>query len=381
MSLIFAYQAVVAWLAALIAANAAVNFLVFKKPRALVSTGGDSGLPMISILVPARNEEDNIDACVTSLLALNYPNFEVVALDDGSEDSTYARLCRIRDRDYRLRVLVGSELPDGWCGKPHACWQLANAARGEYLLMTDADCVFAPDALLLALGALQEHRADMVSLYPNVICETFWERLILPTMAYIVFGFLPTPLVRGSRHHWFSPCNGAFIFMPRSTYFDVDGHRAVRNQIAEDIKFAQNLKRRGKSLWYGDGSRVYSVRMYRNLDEILAGFTKNLFPAFDRKLWLLVPILALLTIVFVLPPIWAVDGVLTGASWAFLPMLTYAAVSSVRFGLSTRFGNDGPLYGFLTPLAWAMTVAIAIRSIVASYSKGLEWKGRRYPPA
>jgi chlorobactene glucosyltransferase len=378
MPVLFIYNAAVAAFACLILLNAIVNFFVFAKPRAMVATGGDAGLPLVSILVPARNEEDNIEACVRSLLELNYPNFEVVVLDDGSEDSTYARLCRLRDRDYRLRVLVGSELPEGWYGKPHACWQLAQAARGDYLLFTDADCTLAPDAVLMALGALIEHKADAVSLYPDVRCTSFWDRLILPMMGYIVVGFLPILLVRGSRHHWFSPCNGAFIFLPRATYFDVDGHRAVRDQMAEDIKFAQNLKRRGKALWYGDGSSAYTVRMYRSFAEIIAGFSKNIYPAFDRKFWLLAFVLACLVVVFVLPPLWAVYGYLTGARWMWLPMLTYIGLVGVRLGLTARFGNDGVGYALLLPVAWAMTVAIAIRSIVVS-SSGAEWKGRSYP--
>ena len=372
------YHVVVAAFACLILVNALINFAIFRKPRALVSAVDDV-LPMVSVLVPARNEEDNIDACVESLLRLNYPNFEVLVLDDNSDDTTYARLCRIRDRDYRLRVLVGSELPPGWCGKPHACWQLAQAAKGDFLLMTDADCILAPDAILMALGAVDEHQADAVSLYPDVKCETFWERLILPTMAYIVFAFLPIALVRGTSHPWFAPCNGAFIFTTRTTYLDIDGHRAVRGQVAEDIKFAQNLKRRGKSLWYGDGSSVYSVRMYHNFAEIVAGFSKNLFAAFDRKLWLIVPILIGLTIGFVLPPLWAIYGYIVGAAWTLLPMGVYIAMAAIRFGISARFSNDGPWYGLLTPLAWGMTVAIAIRSIVLSYSKSAEWKGRRLP--
>ena len=182
MSALYLYHVFVAAMAGLMLLNALVNFVVFRKPRALVGHA-DQALPMVSVVVPARNEEANIEACVESLLRLNYPNFEVLVLDDNSEDTTYTRLCRLRDRDHRLRVLVGSELPTGWCGKPHACWQLAQAANGEYLLMTDADCILAPDAILMALGGLAEHRADAISLYPDVRCETFWEKLILPTMA------------------------------------------------------------------------------------------------------------------------------------------------------------------------------------------------------
>ncbi len=136
--------------------TALVNFASFRKPRAFVATGGDSELPLVSVLVPARDEEANIEACIRSLLGLNYPNFEVIALDDRSSDDTYAILCRLRDQDYRLRVLVGADLPPDWYGKPNACWQMAQAAQGEFLLLTDADCTFAPDALLLALGAMQD---------------------------------------------------------------------------------------------------------------------------------------------------------------------------------------------------------------------------------
>ena len=352
---------------------------MFRKPRALVATGGDAALPMISVLVPARNEEGNIAACVESLLALNYPHFEVLALDDHSTDDTYARLCRLRDRDPRLRVLVGAELPPGWCGKPHACWQLAQAARGEFLLLTDADCVFAPDALLLALGGLRASRADVVSLVPDLLCGGFWEQLVIPLQYFIIFAFLPTFLIRHSAHPWFAAANGAFLFLKRETYFELDGHRAVRQELAEDIKFAQHVKRSGRSLWYGDGSRTYQVRMYHGLAELWAGFTKNIFPAFDKNLPLLVGVLIMLLCVFVLPPFFALWGGAHGRAWAWLPALTYGAMAGVRLALTLRFRRDGPVDALLLPLAWAVAIGIAINSARRALSKhGTAWKGRVY---
>ena len=379
MGLLFLYQAAVALAALGLIGTALLNFWFFRKPRAFVAKADGSELPLISVLVPARDEETNIAACVRSLLALNYPHFEVLVLDDHSGDETYPILCRLRDQDHRLRVLIGADLPPDWYGKPFACWQLANAARGEYLLLTDADCVFAPDALLLALGARQEQNADVVSLVPDLRCEGFWERLLIPIQYFVIFAFLPTPLIRRTPYPWFAAANGAFLFLSRETYFEVDGHRAVRQQLAEDVKFAQHVKRQGKSLWYGDGSRTYFVRMYSGLDALWAGFAKNLFPAFSHNLPLLLWIIFLLVVLFVLPPFWALWGWMDHADWAALPLGTYLGLAAIRLGLTVRFGRDSAGYALLNPLAWALVVGIALTSAYRSLSgHGNAWKGRVY---
>jgi len=379
MTLEVIYHAAVAFIAVMLLGNAIVNAFAFRRPRASRVAHADSDLPMISILVPARNEEENIERCIRSLLALNYPNFEVIALDDNSTDNTYAILCKIRDQDYRLRVLVGSALPPDWYGKPHACWQLANAAKGEYLLMTDADCEFSSDALLLALGAAEEHQADMVSMVPELVAVTFWERLIIPLQYFIIFGFLPTSFVRRTRHHWFAAANGAFLFLKRDTYFEVDGHRAVRRQLAEDVKFSQHIKKSGKTLWYGDGSRVYKVRMYEDLGSIWSGFSKNIFPAFSRNVPLLAAVLLFLLTVTVLPPFFAIYGLLLGRSWAWMAALAYLCGFAIRLGIGLRFRQEYPAEILLFPIGWALVVAIAINSAYQSLSgRGNSWKGRSY---
>lgn len=375
----FLYQAVVALAALGLMGTAGLNFWLFRKPRAFAAEASQPDLPRISVLVPARDEAENIEACVRSLLALNYPNFEVLVLDDHSSDDTYAILCRLRDQDYRLRVLIGADLPPEWYGKPFACWQLAHAASGELLLMTDADCVFAPDALLLALGARQEHDADVVSLVPDLRCEGFWEKLLIPIQYFVIFAFLPTPLIRATSFPWFAAANGAFLFLSRETYFAVDGHRAVRQQMAEDVKFAQHVKRSGKSLWYGDGSRTYFVRMYEGLDAVWAGFSKNLFPAFSHNLPLLIWIVFLIANLFVLPPFFALWDGIAGAAWVGLPLATYLGLAAVRLGITLRFGRDTGGYALLNPLAWTLVIGIALSSAYHSVSgQGNAWKGRVY---
>jgi len=379
MGLLYLYQAAVAAAAAAAAGTALLNFCFFRKPRAAVSQTGGTDLPLISVLVPARDEAENIEACVRSLLSLNYPNFEVLALDDHSSDDTYAILCRLRDQDGRLRVLIGADLPADWYGKPFACWQLAQAARGEMLLLTDADCEFSPDALLLALGALREQRADVVSLVPDLRCAGFWERLLIPLQYFVIFAFLPTWLIRSTPFPWFAAANGAFLFLSRETYFAVDGHRAVRTQLAEDVKLAQHVKRSGKSLWYGDGSRTYAVHMYHGLPEIWRGFAKNLFPAFSKNLPLLLGVVLFLLNVLVLPPLWLLWGWAGGAAWSWLPLLAFALMAGIRLGLTLRFGRDSGGYALLNPLAWAVVVGIALTSAYQGiWGRGNAWKGRIY---
>lgn len=373
---LYAYQVAVLLFALLLTLNTLANLFFFRRPRAALLP--DRELPLISILVPARNEAANVEECVRSLLSQNYPRFEVVVLDDNSDDDTYAILCGLRNQDHRLRVLIGAELPEDWCGKPFACWQLAASAKGDYLLFTDADCRFSPDALLLAVGAQVEHQADVVSLMPDYVRVGFWERLLLPLLAYIPLAFLPVWLVRGSRDHRFSGANGAFLFMTREVYFALDGHRAVRAELAEDIKFAQHVKREGRTIWYGDGRSAYRVRMYQSLGEIWEGFTRNLFPAFSHNLPLMVAVLVMVAAVFVLPVFFAVTGFLAAAPWSWAALGAYFATVAIRLLIALRlFPDDLPL-AWLNPLAWLVTIAIAIGSVRLARGPGARWKGRVY---
>ena len=313
-----------------------------------------------------------------TLLAQNYPLFEVVVLDDQSEDDTYEIVHHIRDRDGRLRVLVGADLPTGWCGKPHACWQLARAARGTYVLFTDADCRLAPDALLMAVGAAGEHSADLVSLMPEYVVGTFWERLIIPLLVLIPICFLPIGLVRKSRYPLFAGANGSFLFMRRETYLSIDGHRAVRNQLAEDVKFAQHVKRSGYTEWYGDGTGLYSVRMYETGSEIRQGFSRNLFPAFSRNTALLGAVIVSIAILLVLPLFFATVGLLIGADWVVYPALSYGLMAGVGLVCWSLYGQGNAGFAFLYPFAWMAAILIALESIARAKMGTIEWKGRTY---
>ncbi|MFN3394337.1 MAG: glycosyltransferase, partial [Candidatus Thermochlorobacter sp.] len=187
--------------------------------------------PFVSILVPARNEERNIERCVSSLLAQDYPHFEVIVLNDHSSDRTGEILARLQQRSSRLKVLDGKALPEGWLGKAWACQQLAEAASGELLLFTDADTVHNPDAARRAVATLLTTKSDMLTAVPYQIMHSFWEKMGVPLVHFLIMCFLPMSQVWQSRNTAFAFACGQFILFRREFYQKIGGHAAVRTAL------------------------------------------------------------------------------------------------------------------------------------------------------
>jgi chlorobactene glucosyltransferase len=339
-------------------------------------------LPSLSVLIPARNEEKNIAACVESLCAQDYPGrLEILVLDDGSEDRTGEIVAAIAQQDSRVRVIRGGELLPGWKGKPNALRQLKEVATGELLLLTDADCIFYPGALAGAVRHREKVGADCLSLKPYLECGTFWEHVMLPLQYFLVFAMLPIPCVGGTKNAAFAAANGAFLLLPAKTYDALGGHEAVKGEMAEDVKFAQYVKLRGYKLVYGDGTTTYKVRMYDSLNGIYNGFSKNLFPAMDRSLPVLIGWCLFLITTQVVPFLFVGVSVFhqvrTWDSFWF-PFWHVMVAMTLRIALTLRFRQA--LWAVIThPLGWLITMAIAWNSAYLHYSgKGHSWKGRVY---
>jgi chlorobactene glucosyltransferase len=344
--------------------------------------GGDQPLPSVSLLVPARNEMLNIERCVRSLLRQDYPDYEIVVLDDGSTDSTPALLEGLRvESEGRLRVLKGEPLPEGWHGKAWACFQLAREAKGELMLFTDADTFHGPDALRRSAGALAVSKADMLSLTPRQELCSFWEKLVVPLVYVILMSYLPLRFVSRTRIPAFCFANGQFILFRREMYDRIEGHASVRDSLVEDVWLCRAVKKAGGRVVAFDGAGIVSCRMYRTLGGIWEGFSKNLFAGFGYRSSGFLLLMLLISVFYIVPYVFLAASLLKGMSdpatfWLPLAQIVLAILS--RIIIARKFRQ--PLFSALLHLfSQLLLLAIACNSFyIIKSGKGAVWKGRRY---
>ncbi|HET7602914.1 MAG TPA: glycosyltransferase family A protein [Gemmatimonadales bacterium] len=348
--------------------------------------------PLVSVIIPARNESRTIATVLNSLLASAYRNLEVIVVDDRSEDDTAAvvaslgsRVTRLETRDTRL--IHGAPLPPGWYGKPWACVQGYRAARGELLLFTDADTKHEPMLLPHAVAALGSGRGELVTVMPHQRCVTFWERAVMPQFWTLLgFRFHPQAVNRAERTRDVI-ANGQFIFMKREDYEAIGTHEAVRHAVAEDLELAQVVRASGRRVWFGFALSLMETRMYHGLAHMIEGWSKNIyvggrqsFP--DEPLQrALVPFALVAAIGFWLVPPVVLAGALSGPLCGWLAPALLATVLSVLFWMVIAVSMRIPSwYGLLYPLGAAMALVIVLRSTWRG-SRRIEWKGRIYGAA
>ncbi len=287
--------------------------------------------PMISVCIPARNEERNIRACVEAVLAQDYPNFEIIVLDDRSTDKTPEILHDLtmesgsllpenQEQAPGLHIINGSDLPAGWAGKPHALFQASAAARGEWLCFIDADTFLSPTALSSCHAKAIETEADMFTIMTFQIMGSFWEKVVMPlVMTALSVGFSPRKVNDPKRKD--AIANGQFILIKRSVYDAIGGHESVKDQIVEDKAISEQVKWNGYRLIVADGHAVARTRMYTSLPEMWEGWTKNIYLGLRDQTGLLYlgvfgAIVALIAALFL--PVWPLLGIfwlLNGGGW------------------------------------------------------------------
>ncbi len=325
--------------------------------------------PLVSVLIPARNEEKILERMLYTVAQQTYRNIEIIVLDDQSEDRTRKIAESVAHIEPRLRVLTGKKLPDGWTGKNWACHQLSQEARGELLLFVDADVKLAPEAISCAVAAMNEKQASMLSIFPTQIMQSFGERLVVPLMNWLLLSFLPLRMVAGSSHPKFVAANGQFILIKRVSYKTIGGHKAVRDNVVEDMEIARSLKRAGDRIMTLLGGELISCRMYTGLENAVNGFTKNFYAGFNTSKTLFTPMLLLLLIVFLGPFVAVIEnGLFVYPIILILLNRTFISIVSKQ----SLFYNT-----LLHPVQMLLMTIIGFRSIEA-YSKGqIVWKGRR----
>jgi len=258
-------------------------------------------LPKLSVLVAAKNEEKNIERCLRSLVAQDYPDLEIIAVNDRSTDRTEAIMDRLAaESGGRLKVIHIRELPSDWLGKPHALFEGQKQAAGQYLMFTDADCFFqCPDALRIGVQFAREKQVDLLSIMPVSETSTFWERVLQPVCSGIlIVWFRPEWVNDPGRKVAYA--NGAYMLFTRECYDRVGGHTVVREYLMEDLAFSRLVKGGGMRLYVVPNRDLYRVRMYEGFKATFNGWSRIFYGAFARAS-MIVGALAMLTIMSLLP--------------------------------------------------------------------------------
>jgi glycosyltransferase involved in cell wall biosynthesis len=348
--------------------------------RLVATTEKVSGNPRVSIIVPARNEEQDIEQSLTRLLELDYNNYEVIAVNDRSTDRTGEIMERVAaNRSVgttgRLRVIYHQELPSGWLGKTHAMWTATNQATGDWLLFTDADVLFKPDSLRRAVAYAEAERADHLVLFPQMIMKRPGEYMMIAFFqTMFVFGHRPWKVADPkSKDHMGV---GAFNLIRRSVYQSVGTYEALRMEVLDDMKLGKVVKNAGFSQRVVFGDDLISIRWARGARGVVDNLTKNFFAVLSFQ-WTRTVISAFGLAFLNLMPflgIWLAPG------WERLPYaIALGSMFSIYVGMSWRSGV--PAYYFLLhPVSTALFVYTLLLSMFhALWNDGIIWRGTRYP--
>jgi chlorobactene glucosyltransferase len=329
-----------------------------------------------SVLIPARNEQVTIAACVRAALAVQPPVHEVWVCDDHSTDQTPDLLRQLQAEDPRVKVLQGADLPPGWVGKPHACHQLGQAATGDVLLFVDADTELAPDATQRLAAAFARYNARVVTAFPHQRVGSWLEDLIVPLLPLTFTSWLPLDLIWKHVDPRFLIVNGQVLAFRREAYELIGGFAAVHDHIVDDMAICRRAKELDQRLLFIDGTRIAHTRMYRNAAEVWQGFSKNFYEGLGANPLRLAFVLTCYFMAFVFPYLRMVVELALG-------LFPWAAAIGVAFNLGARhilarrLGHSLRSV-LLHPIGVMVLLVVAVNSMIWSHTGRIRWRGRTY---
>lgn len=382
MGFLLYYQYIILFVLSLMLLNTVINNFVFKNVENYSLTGQVlKNPPLISILIPARNEAGNISICLKSLLKQDYPNLEIIVLNDNSTDGTSKVVKVIAEKDNRVRLVEGAPLEDGWIGKNFASHQLAKYAKGEYFIFTDADTLHFPKTISSAFGALITTKVDALSIYPRQIMVTFAERMTVPIINIALQCFIPFILIKKSKSPLFCTAIGQFMMFKREAYEKIGGYESIKGNMVDDIQISKRVKKSGYKFMVFDGRNTIYCRMYKSLKGVIIGLAKSIYPAFNGNIVALFSFTGLLTATLLIPFILLPLGAFL-FDWpvAIIKLIIFQII--IVLAIKTIFAikyKQRMLDILLSPVSMAiMDALIFVSFFQAKYGEGLSWKGRVY---
>lgn len=323
---------------------------------------------MVSILIPVRNEADNILTLLKSIHQQDYQNYEVIILDDGSTDDTFA-VCSVFNKTHpKFNVIKGGGLPAGWIGKNYACHQLAQQAGGNYLLFLDADEQIKPGLINSAIHRMHLNKLGLLSLFTNQEMVTMGEKLVVPLMHFVLLNLLPVRLISLVKNPSIAAASGQFMLFDAMIYHEEQWHRVVKDKVVEDVEIMRLIKTKaynGEALL---ANGMISCRMYKNYNEAINGFSKNFLAAFNYSV---IGFLIYLMLVIIFPMILIMT--------LNFPLILFMCglIILTRIMISLESGQNALYNVVLHPLQIFNMLLIAVLSIQKHLTKTTVWKGRR----
>ncbi|MBE9482824.1 MAG: glycosyltransferase [Chloroflexi bacterium] len=337
--------------------------------------------PFISVLIPARDEELNIKACIESLQKQDYPNFEILILDDHSSDDTAKVVARMAAKDERIQLIRSEPLPEGWAGKPFACYQLAKIARGSWLLFVDADTTHLSHMLRSVLAMALELRPSLLSGFPRQLATSLPQKVAIPILYFVILSWLPLWWLQRSKKPKPSLAIGQFLLFPTKEYWRIGGHKAVKSRILEDVWLGIEINRHGGRHVAVDLSPVVSCHMYRSLGVMWEGFVKWIYSVAAVSRAALVGLIVAGYFFFLAPFYWLWNVLFVAVApedWLDIVVFQIAIIIIMRWLVDSRFKE--PLVStLLHPLGFSfLFIAGLYAGLRQITGAGVHWKQRLY---
>lgn len=338
--------------------------------------------PRVSILIPARNEATNIGICLESLRNQDYPDYEILVLDDNSSDNTADIVNAIVNKDKKVKLIQGKPLPKGWAGKTYACHQLAKNATGKWIIFTDADTKHEPNMIRSVLAIALKYNTSLLSGFPRQITDSFSQKITVPVFNFIVMSWMPLWWLHKGKKPRPSFANGQFLMFPANEYWRIGGHEAVKSRILEDVWMGAEVYKKGGRVLAVDLSPVVQCHMYRSFGAMWHGFAKSIY-AFTSPI-LIMLILGLFGYILYLGPFYSLFSQIIfrpeAISWWYLVILEITLIIFMRLLMYSHFKES--LYSTIFhPIGFGFfffnAVYVFIRRLIGL---GIGWKERLYKP-